>query len=180
MSRVRTHFCTLVARGYGAVCWPMKYGTNWTMPALTNNRLGSSNSSGALGTTVWPRFSKNLRNLRRTAAVPMLRFLGVSLAVESHGVAQLRLALIHPGADVLAEVADRIGQFVDGVAHAGRAELARPAPQPGDGVHAEHDAEQQPEDPLRHRRALRSARISCLTRFSTSLRLRSESARRTP
>ena len=33
MSRVRTHFCTLVARWYGGVCCPVKYGMNGTMPA---------------------------------------------------------------------------------------------------------------------------------------------------
>src|SRR5262249_11744915 len=157
-------FCTLVARGYGAVCWPTKYGTNWTMPALTNSRFGSSNNSGALGTTVWPRSSKNFRNLRRISAVSILHFPGVSLGVsfglESESVAQLCLALIHPGADLVAEAADRVGQFVDRVAHPSRGELAGTAPQPGDGIHAEHDAEHQPEDPLGHRPALRSARIS--------------------
>ena len=52
MSRVRTHFCTLVARVNAGVSWPRKYGLNGTMPALTNSRLGSSWTSGALGTTV--------------------------------------------------------------------------------------------------------------------------------
>ena len=51
MSRVRTHFCTLVARVNAGVSWPRKYGLNGTIPALTNSRLGSS-TSGALGTTV--------------------------------------------------------------------------------------------------------------------------------
>src|SRR5919107_1284775 len=76
MSRVRTHFCTLVARLNGGVSCPMKYGTNGTMPALTNSRLGSSNSSGALGTTVWPLSPKNRNHRRRISAVSM----GVILA----------------------------------------------------------------------------------------------------
>ena len=41
MSRVRTHFCTLVARLNGAGSAPVKYGLNGTMPALTNSRVGS-------------------------------------------------------------------------------------------------------------------------------------------
>ena len=52
------HFCTLTARCQGGVCWPLRYGTNWTMPALMNNKFGSSNGSGAEGTTVWPSRSK--------------------------------------------------------------------------------------------------------------------------
>src|SRR5207342_1935989 len=68
MSRVRTHFCTLVARRYGGVSWPRKYGLNGTMPALTNSRVGSSYSSGELGTTVWPRLEKNLNHRRRISA----------------------------------------------------------------------------------------------------------------
>src|SRR5437763_14534981 len=58
MSPVRTHFCTLVARGYGGGTSPRKYGLNWTMPALTNRRVGSSRISEALGTLVWPLLSK--------------------------------------------------------------------------------------------------------------------------
>ncbi len=58
MSSVRTHFCTLVARAYGGVCWPTKYGTNWAIPATLNSRFGSGDGNGALGTTVWPRSSK--------------------------------------------------------------------------------------------------------------------------
>ena len=40
------------ARGYGAVAWPTKNGTNCTMPALMKSRFGSSAGSGADGTTV--------------------------------------------------------------------------------------------------------------------------------
>ncbi len=47
MSRVRTHFWTQVARGYGGVASPRKYGLNGTMPALTNSSVGSSSSSDA-------------------------------------------------------------------------------------------------------------------------------------
>src|ERR1700712_4007700 len=69
MSGVRMHFWMLVARVQGGVCWPTKYGTNCTMPALTNNRLGSSNGSGTLGTTVWPLRSKCPRKRERISAV---------------------------------------------------------------------------------------------------------------
>jgi hypothetical protein len=70
MSGVRMHFCTLVARLYGGVRWPRKYGTNCTMPALMNSRFGSSMAgSGALGTTVCPFASKCARNRRLISAV---------------------------------------------------------------------------------------------------------------
>ena len=58
MSCVRMHFCTLVASDQGGASWPMKYGTNCTMPALTISRFGSSKGNGALGTTVCPLPSK--------------------------------------------------------------------------------------------------------------------------
>lgn len=58
MSRVRTHFCTLVARGHGACASPVRYGLKGTMPALTNSSVGSGVGSGALGTTMWPRSAK--------------------------------------------------------------------------------------------------------------------------
>ena len=62
MSRVRTHFCTLVARGTGAGSRPVRYGMNGTMPATVNSRFGSSMAgSGALGTTVCPLASKCAR-----------------------------------------------------------------------------------------------------------------------
>ena len=50
MSKVRTTFCTLVARGYGGGASPRKYGLKGTMPALTNSSVGSSSSSEAEGT----------------------------------------------------------------------------------------------------------------------------------
>ena len=52
------HFWMLVAVAYGGVRWPRKNGTNCTMPALTNSRLGSSRITDALGTSVWPAFTK--------------------------------------------------------------------------------------------------------------------------
>ena len=58
MSGVRMHFWMLVARSQGGVRWPRKNGTNCTMPALTNSRLGSSRITEALGTSVWPAFTK--------------------------------------------------------------------------------------------------------------------------
>ena len=56
-SRINRHhvaslFWTLVAVSYGGVRWPRKNGTNCTIPALTNNRLGSSRTTEALGTSV--------------------------------------------------------------------------------------------------------------------------------
>src|SRR4028118_394811 len=92
MSRVRTHFCTLVARVYGDGTSPRKYGLNGTMPALTSSsvgssaisdadgttgpafakrRVGSSAISDADGTTVWPFVSKWDRNRRRISADDM-------------------------------------------------------------------------------------------------------------
>ena len=58
ISGVRMHFWMLVAVAYGGVRSPRKNGTNWTMPALTNSRLGSSRITEALGTSVWPAFTK--------------------------------------------------------------------------------------------------------------------------
>ena len=46
----------LVAVSYGGVRWPRKNGTNWTMPALTEQQVGSSRTTDALGTSVWPAF----------------------------------------------------------------------------------------------------------------------------
>src|SRR5581483_6061448 len=72
MSGVRMHFCTLVARGYGGVACPRKYGLKGTMPALTNNRLGSSSNSDAEGTAVCGSATlsaKWLVNRRRISAV---------------------------------------------------------------------------------------------------------------
>src|SRR3954469_16182142 len=60
MSRVRTHFCTLVARFHGGGFSPRKYGLNGTMPALTSSSVGSSAISDADGTTACPRLSKTL------------------------------------------------------------------------------------------------------------------------
>lgn len=58
MSRVRTHFCTEVARSYGGLTSPKKNGLNGTIPALTSKRFGSSAIKDAEGTTVWERFSE--------------------------------------------------------------------------------------------------------------------------
>jgi hypothetical protein len=69
MSPVRTHFCTLVAVGYGGGASPRKYGLNCTMPALTNSRFGSSRISEALGTSVCPAFLKWFRKRLRISCV---------------------------------------------------------------------------------------------------------------
>ena len=71
MSPVRTHFCTLVARGNGGVVWPRKYGLNGAMPAMVNSTVASWLISDADGTTVWPVFSKWPRKRRRISWVCM-------------------------------------------------------------------------------------------------------------
>src|SRR4051795_6654171 len=71
MSSVRTHFCTLVARGKGAGSRPVRYGMNGTIPATVNSSEGSGDTSEALGTTVWPRSAKCSRKRRRISAVCM-------------------------------------------------------------------------------------------------------------
>jgi len=65
------HFCTLVARGYGAGSSPVRYGMNGTMPATVKRRVGSSLTREAEGTTVWPRSPKNSSQRRRISAVCM-------------------------------------------------------------------------------------------------------------
>src|SRR4051794_16022823 len=72
MSTVRTHFCTLVARGKGAGSRPVRYGMNGTMPATVNSSDGSGEISEALGTTVWSRAAKCSRKRRRISAVCMV------------------------------------------------------------------------------------------------------------
>src|SRR5690606_18108265 len=69
MSRVRMHFCTLVARGNGAGTTPVKYGMNGTMPATVYSSAGSSLTSDADGTTVWPRSPKKVSQRRWISAV---------------------------------------------------------------------------------------------------------------
>src|SRR5438067_13564234 len=99
MSTVRTTFCTLTARGYGAGCSPRKYGLNGTMPALTSSSVGSSAISEADGTTVWPLRSKWPRN---RFAISSDR-----IVVQPQPLAELQLALGHALTDVGAELADR-------------------------------------------------------------------------
>ena len=69
MSRVRTHFCTLVALLYGDGTRPLMYGMNGTIPATVNRRVGSSLISEADGTTVWPFDSKKASQRRLISAV---------------------------------------------------------------------------------------------------------------
>ncbi len=69
MSRVRTHLCTLVARGHGGAVVPVRYALKGTMPALTKSSVGSGVGRGALGTTVWPRAAKWSRKRLRMSAV---------------------------------------------------------------------------------------------------------------
>src|SRR5690625_6101317 len=64
MSLVRMHFCTLTARGYGAVSVPTMYGMNGTMPATVNMIDGSEETREALGTTVCSLAAKKSRKRR--------------------------------------------------------------------------------------------------------------------
>lgn len=72
MSFVRMHFCTLVALGNGAGTRPDRYGMNGTIPATVNSSEGSSDTSEAEGTTVWPRSPKYSSQRRRMSAVCMV------------------------------------------------------------------------------------------------------------
>ena len=58
MSRVRKHFCTLVAHGQGACSSPTKYGLKGTMPAMVKSTDGSCGIRLAEGTAVCPRSTK--------------------------------------------------------------------------------------------------------------------------
>src|SRR3954463_1773847 len=119
MSTVRTTFCTLVARGYGAGRSPRKNGLNGTIPALTSSSVGSSATRLALGTTGCSRASKWARKRRRISAVCMgaaySERLGVDhivRPVQAQRRTQLVLALRHGLADVGQEVLDRDRQAV--------------------------------------------------------------------
>src|SRR3970040_1577846 len=69
MSLVRKHFWTVVRRGWGGFAWPMKYGLNWTMPALVNSRVGSPGGTrGAPDMRRWPRSSKKRRKDSRISS----------------------------------------------------------------------------------------------------------------
>src|ERR1700712_1870910 len=69
MSTVRTTFCTLVARGYGAGRSPRKKGLNGTIPAMTSSSVGSEATRLPLGTAGCSRCSKCARKRRRISAV---------------------------------------------------------------------------------------------------------------
>ncbi len=47
------------------------------MPALTNNRFGSSYTKDELGTIAWPLLSKNASQRRLISAVSIVMFLTV-------------------------------------------------------------------------------------------------------
>src|ERR1700739_1781641 len=79
MSGVRTHFWHEVARRKGGVCWPRKYGLNGCIPALTSNRVGSSATRLADGTTVCPRCSKYLRKRRTISAASITAILHLDM-----------------------------------------------------------------------------------------------------
>ena len=63
----RTHFCTEVARLYGGVSSPVKYGLNGTMPATVNSTVGSCGIRLADGTIVWSRSAKKPVKARRNS-----------------------------------------------------------------------------------------------------------------
>src|ERR1700712_2542991 len=97
MSSVRTHFCTLVARGNGGVDCPRKYGLNGTIPATVNSRVGSSLIREADGTTVWPAFSKCPRKRRRISWVCITHlYLPVEILFCKEHRSRNRPAASHP------------------------------------------------------------------------------------
>src|ERR1039457_2772599 len=66
MLTVRTHGCTVVARGPGGGDSPRKYGLNWTMPAIVNSIDGSFGTRLAAGSARRPRSTKNLVKVFRS------------------------------------------------------------------------------------------------------------------
>ena len=71
LPRIRTHFCTEVARRNGGLSSPRKYGRNWFIPALVNSgAVGWCGISPDEGTTAWPRSAKNVVNARRSSLAP--------------------------------------------------------------------------------------------------------------
>src|SRR4051812_26726034 len=173
MSRVRTHFCTLVARRYGAGSRPVRYGMNGTMPATVNSSDGSGDTSDALGTTVCPRWAKCSRKRRRISAVcistrrlggkgvPGVLLGGVRAAalvagrrerrIESGAGPQLHLPLGRGGPDVGAEVADgvrEVAQSLDELrGDALRGQLLGRGGELADDQDADGDAHGEPEQP---------------------------------
>jgi hypothetical protein len=65
LPRMRTTFCTLVARGTSGVASPRKYGLNCTMPATVRNTVGSLGISDDDGQTRWSWSRQKSRKARR-------------------------------------------------------------------------------------------------------------------
>ena len=83
MSRVRTHFCTLVARGYGAGSRPVRYGMNGTMPATVNSSDGSGRDqrgAGDDGVAALRRSARGSGGGSRRSACRSTRFCGAGRA----------------------------------------------------------------------------------------------------
>src|SRR5215210_3547133 len=172
MSRVRTHFCTLAARLYGAGSRPVRYGMKGTIPATVNSSDGSGETSDALGTTVCPRWAKCSRKRRRISAVcmstrrlggkgcPEALLGGVRAAtlvagrgqrsVEAGAGPQLQLPLGGGGPDVGAEVADGVGEVAQPVDQLGgdalRGQLLGRRGELADDEDPDGDAHGEPEE----------------------------------
>src|SRR5690606_18401865 len=66
----RRQRCTSTARGATGFSAHRNTSLNWTMPELVNSRVGSlAGTSGAEGTTAWPRAAKNSRKSLRISEV---------------------------------------------------------------------------------------------------------------
>ena len=72
MSTVRKHFWQSVRRGCGGSSRPRKYGFSGCMPALISSVEGSlRGTSGADGSRLWSRDSKNARKRSRISSEVM-------------------------------------------------------------------------------------------------------------
>src|SRR6266550_7924194 len=119
MSLVRMTFWAVVARRYGGIACPRKYGMNWFIPAFVSR---SPVSGGGISederTRVWPRSSKKRRNRSRISC-PCTR---LSLRGGTGGSVELRpdlgfllrrtpAPLLHRLSQELAEVAGGVAEL---------------------------------------------------------------------
>src|SRR3954470_10487950 len=94
----RTHFCTEVARRYGGVSSPVKYGLNGTMPATVNKTVLSTGMTLADDTCTCARSVKNVTKARRSSsAVVGTSGIGTGLLAAVRAPSQLGLAESHRG-----------------------------------------------------------------------------------
>ena len=82
--RIRAAGIEVAARFSSRVSWPVNTSLNCTIPALTNNNVGSfAGTSGLLATTAWSRAAKNRRNRRRTSWAPTCGWFPAMVAEHS-------------------------------------------------------------------------------------------------